>query len=107
MEFKDRIKQLREEKGLDLTKLAVQFDMKEAGVRAWESGRTKPGADTLIKLAEYFNCTTDYLLGVSDVRTYDESEKDKEILKLRWKNIDYGLLIERIENCIDEWRKGV
>ena len=34
----------------------------------WETGRSKPDADTLIKLAQYFDCTTDYLLGLSEYR---------------------------------------
>lgn len=89
MEFKDRIKSLREEKGLNLTQLAVEFDLKEAGVRSWENGRTKPGADTLIKLAEYFGCSTDYLLGVSAFKnekehdTFLSSMKELETLCLQ------------------------
>jgi len=72
MEFKDRIKMLREEKKINLTQLAVQFDLKEAGVRAWELGRTKPNVDTLIKLAKYFDCTVDYLLGLSDTKNREK-----------------------------------
>lgn len=79
MEFKDRIKELRLEKDLNLTQLAVAFDLKESGVRAWELGRTKPGADTLIKLAEYFSCTTDYLLGLSDVKMPDKATAVSEL----------------------------
>ena len=72
MEFKDRIKILREGRGINLTQLAVQFDLKEAGVRAWELGRTKPNVDTLIKLAKYFDCTVDYLLGLSDTKNREK-----------------------------------
>ena len=79
MEFKDRIKLLREAKGLDTTKLAAAFDMKDAGVRAWELGRTKPGADTLIKLSKYFNVSTDYLLGLSDGYTPDKAALVEEL----------------------------
>gem|GEM_PF-1416472 len=63
---------LREEKKINLTQLAVQFDLKEAGVRAWELGRTKPNVDTLIKLAKYFDCTVDYLLGLSDTKNREK-----------------------------------
>ncbi len=99
MEFKDRIKMLREGKGLNLTQLAVAFDLKEAGVRAWELGRTKPNADTLIKLAQYFNCTTDYLLGLSDIRSYSVDKKDIEIERLR-------KMIEINEKYIQQLKEG-
>jgi transcriptional regulator with XRE-family HTH domain len=82
LEFKDRIKSLREEKGLNLTQLAVEFDLKEAGVRSWENGRTKPGADTLIKLAAYFNCSTDYLLGLDNVMNKEKFKRKNEALDI-------------------------
>lgn len=65
MEFKDRLKQLRNEHGLSAAQLAAQFDKSESAIRMWELGRSKPDADTLIALATCFNCSIDYLLGVS------------------------------------------
>jgi len=78
MEFKIRIKELREEKEMNITQLAVVFDLKEAGVRAWENGRTKPSADTLIKLSEYFNCSTDYLLGRTEYRNQADRKSTEQ-----------------------------
>ena len=66
MEFKDRIKGLRAEKGMTTTTLAAEFGKSDTALRMWETGRSKPDADTLVKLAKYFNCTTDYLLGLSE-----------------------------------------
>jgi transcriptional regulator with XRE-family HTH domain len=58
----------------------------ESACRAWELGRTKPDCDTLIKLAQYFECSTDYLLGLSEDRNADEKassiEKMGEVEKL-------------------------
>ena len=67
-EFMERIRTLRGYKLLTCAQLAVTFDKSESAIRMWESGKTKPDADTLIKIAEYFGCTTDYLLGLSDVK---------------------------------------
>jgi transcriptional regulator with XRE-family HTH domain len=75
MEFKDRIKQLRTDKGFTHTQLASQFDKSEAAVRAWETGRNKPDADTLIELAKYFDCTTDFLLGLSKYKNREHAQK--------------------------------
>lgn len=72
LDYKDRIKELREERQLTYTALAHAFNKSEAAIRAWETGRTKPDADTLIKLSEYFNVSTDYLLGITDFRNQEE-----------------------------------
>jgi len=65
MEFKDRIKFLRQSNALSHAEIAAQFGKTESAIRSWELGRTKPDADTLIKLSAYFDCTVDYLLGLS------------------------------------------
>ncbi len=75
MEFKDRIKLLRETSNLSLTQLALEFGKTESAVRAWELGRTKPDVDTIIKISKYFDCTSDYLLGLSDFKNNEEKNK--------------------------------
>ena len=80
MEFKDIIRHLRGEKSMNTTQLAGQFEKTEAAIRAWESGRSKPDADTLIKLGEYFDCSTDYLLGLSNFRNAVQYSEHKEVL---------------------------
>lgn len=69
MEFKDRFKTLRTNASLSYSQIAALYGKTDAAIRSWEAGRTKPDVDTLIKLAKYFGCTTDYLLGLSDVAT--------------------------------------
>lgn len=66
MEFKDRLQTLRESKKMNIIQLADKFGKSEGAVRAWETGRAKPDVDTLIKLAKYFEVSTDFLLGLSD-----------------------------------------
>ena len=75
MELKDRIRKLRTDAGLSTTYLASVFDKSEAAVRAWEGGRTKPDADGLTELAKYFDCSVDYLLGLSEYKTASERER--------------------------------
>ncbi|MCL1819478.1 MAG: helix-turn-helix domain-containing protein [Oscillospiraceae bacterium] len=75
MEFKDRIKALRMENNMTQSKLAATLDKSEGAIRAWEIERSKPDVDTLITLAEYFGCTTDYLLGLSDYRSPEEKKE--------------------------------
>ena len=90
MEFKERIRQLRIERNLSAAQLAALFDKSEGAVRMWETGRSKPDADTLVKIAVYFNVPIDYILGLKDNRypeyTLVSSElglSEKAILELR------------------------
>jgi len=80
MEFKDRLKQLRTEKGITATQLAFQIDKGESAVRMWEIGRSKPDADTLIRLSHFFNCSVDFLLGLAGHKTDIEQIKMLELL---------------------------
>lgn len=34
----------------------------------WKSGRSKPNAETLVKVADYFSCSVDYLLGRTNIK---------------------------------------
>ena len=66
MEFKDILKQLREEKSVSGKKLSVELQFSPNLVYAWEKGRAQPNIETLIKLAEYFDVSVDYLIGATD-----------------------------------------
>lgn len=67
-----RIKELRKEKGLRQSELATTLHVSQQAVGSWETGRTVPGADTLNVLADYFNVTTDYLLGRPEKKDDDK-----------------------------------
>jgi len=62
----ERIKQLRLESGLTQTQLADEVGFSQSAIAAWEAGERVPSADAIIALANYFEVTTDYLLGLSD-----------------------------------------
>ncbi|MCL2841835.1 MAG: helix-turn-helix transcriptional regulator [Defluviitaleaceae bacterium] len=81
MEFKDTIKILRTEKGVSFADIASVVGKSEAAVRAWEYGRAKPEADTIIALSKYFDCTTDYLLGLSPYVNENEKKLESEKFK--------------------------
>ena len=103
MEFKHRIKLLREEKGLSPSKLGADMDKSEGAVRSWESGKAFPDCNTLIKLAEYFSCTTDYLLGQSELRNGYEFGELQDVARIFTANI-LGINVEvkdKFLECID------
>ena len=61
--FNLRLKQLREDAGYSQYSFAAAFGTKQSTVGGWESGAREPKIETLIKLANFFNVSTDYLLG--------------------------------------------
>lgn len=64
----NRLKFLREEKGLFQKDIAKLLNVSVPAVNQYESGKRDMSTDTLIILSEYFGVTTDYLLGKTDVR---------------------------------------
>ena len=65
---KIKIKELREEKHVSQTKLAIDLGLNQNSVSRYENGDRQADYETLIKLADYFNVSLDYLLGRTDNR---------------------------------------
>ena len=72
----NRIKELWQEKQINQDVLAKLLGLEVAGVSKLETGRVPLKDDYIVKLAEYFGVSTDYLLGKSDIRNIDEDEKE-------------------------------
>ena len=65
---KIKIKELREEKHISQTKLAIDLGLNQNSVSRYENGERQADYETLIKLADYFNVSVDYLLGRTNNR---------------------------------------
>ena len=63
-----RIMQLRKEQNMTQKKLANILKVTRGTISMWEIGQRQPGPDTLQKLADFFGCSVDYLLGRTNVR---------------------------------------
>ena len=63
MEFKINLKQLRIDKGLKQKDVALILNITESGYAHWEQGRTEPSIKDIKRLADFFDVSTDYLLG--------------------------------------------
>ena len=61
MTLKERIKQLANAKGLSLPALEAQLGFGNGTILKWD--KSTPNADKLVKVADYFNVSVDYLLG--------------------------------------------
>lgn len=63
MTFGEKLKELREQRGLFQKDLAEHIGVSATTISYYESGRKKPQMDKLNLLAGYFGVTVDYLLG--------------------------------------------
>ena len=66
--MESRIKQLRENRGLIQEILAAELGITQQMLSKYERDILCIKVDVLMKIAEYFNVTTDYLLGISEVK---------------------------------------
>lgn len=64
--FKNRLKELRIEKNLSQQDLSKILGFGRTTVNEWEVKGNEPNIDTLIKIANYFEVTLDYLVGLED-----------------------------------------
>lgn len=64
--FPERLAQLRKGRSLTQKQLAEAVGAHERGIRFYEAGDKQPTLDNLIKLADFFNVSLDYLVGRSD-----------------------------------------
>lgn len=95
--FRERLKELRLAAGLSQEKLANQLQITVKSIQRYESGY-RPDTYALVKLATYFNVSTDYLLGL---KSYKESIKErKEILK---GEDGYSELYGNYLNCLNNY----
>ena len=66
-EFGKRLKMLREDRDIPMSKLASDVGTTKSAISRYENGKTDPGLTSLIKFAEYFGVTIDWLGGNGDI----------------------------------------
>lgn len=62
----ERLKELLDEEKITVNRLATDLKISNSVVYYWVQGKTTPNADYIIALVEYFNVSSDYLLGIND-----------------------------------------
>lgn len=63
-----RIRDLREDNDLNQTQVAKILGMSQTGYSKYETGENDLPTPVLLKLADFYNVSIDYLLGVTDER---------------------------------------
>lgn len=92
--FALRLKELREERGLSQQSFANKLKISQSTVGMWESGKREPGFDMVIVIADFFQCSVDYLLGCNK----SDYKYAREICKQLYEKSN--LTVQYIENYL-------
>lgn len=58
-----RLREIRKSRGISQLKLAMDLNMNQNTISRYETGEREPGISDLIKIADYFDVSIDYLVG--------------------------------------------
>ncbi len=61
-----RLKELRKQKGISQLKLSIDLNTNQNTISRYETGMREPGINELIRIADYFQVSVDYLLERTD-----------------------------------------
>jgi len=95
----DRIRILREKKKITQVRLSIEAGVAQETISAYENGRAEPSNEKLIRIANFLNTTTDYLL--------ERTDKDSPLKDLTEEFIDDELcsLIENYTKLTTDQKK--
>ena len=105
MDIIARIKNLCDEKGITLAALERHLDMGSGTIRRWNTA--SPTSDKLLKVANYFNVSLDFLTGITDtpMRTEETLKLEGVYLNFAKTAQDNGIEPEDIQLAIDTIKK--
>ena len=83
--FYKKLKLLRNQKNLTQLELAKDLNVTKGAIAMWETNKRNPDHDMLVKIAEYFNVSVDYLIG----KTTNNDDTIKNIFPISKKKIPF------------------
>lgn len=76
-----RMRELRKQKKITMKQLGVLVGCSESAISQYETGKREPDFETLLKIAEYFGVSTDYLLNTEKAPANTDGSMSKRELK--------------------------
>ena len=73
-----RLKQLRKERNISQLKLSIDLSLNQNSISRYERGEREADYTTLIRIADYFNVSLDYLLERTDDPAFHPVKKKKK-----------------------------
>jgi len=65
--FGERVKELRNEKGLTTVQLGIALGVSDATISRWENGLINPSVESVFKMAKFFNAPAGYIIGAEEM----------------------------------------
>ena len=100
-EMLKNLKKLREEKGISQKQLADVVSVSQQSINKYENHNIEPDIDTLIKMADYFETSVDYIIGHSKIRRKIEAVSSYDL------NIEEAKLVESYRALSNNQRKSI
>ncbi|KAF5077565.1 helix-turn-helix protein [anaerobic digester metagenome] len=69
--FSEKLRDLISLSGKSIKQLSLELGIPSGSLSKYQNDAAEPGINNLYKIAEYFNVSTDYLLGLSNVKSFD------------------------------------
>lgn len=95
------LKQLRIEKGISQHQLAEVIGVSQQSINKYENHGVEPDIETLIKIADYFNTSVDYLIGhtqisrvIEETSSFDLNQKEAQVIQR------FRLVNRRQKDCV-------
>ena len=105
--MKNRIAQLREERGMTQVRLSIELGVSQETVSAYENGKHYPSVAMLLKMAELFGASCDYILGLSPCRTAETEASlsaDEQQLLAHWRALSPAAQ-QKLQGYLDALRE--
>lgn len=102
-----RLESLRKELGLTQNEFAKKINMTQQRISAYEKGKREPDLQTLQQFADFFNVSTDYLLGRTDIRNLKEHHFEPDKLSLNISPKDYFPITRKQKEQIEDFAKYI
>lgn len=96
-----KLKQLRAKKGISQQQLAIVLGTSQQSINKYENHGVEPDIEMLIKMADFFQTSVDYLIGHSDIERKIEAVERYDL------NIDESALIEKYRMLSPKERESI
>jgi transcriptional regulator with XRE-family HTH domain len=98
--MKNRIRQLRQENGMKQEALANILNVDKSQISRYENQKQDINTESLTKMAEIFNCSINYILGIDNYKNGSKSKIDPYDFIIE-KAKSSGITPEKLERLID------
>lgn len=97
----ENLRKIREKRNINQLKIAMDIGITQESISKYETGNAFPSKEILIKLADYLNCSIDYLLNRTDNPNINKDKISKEDEKIENLIFRYKSLSDENKNKLE------